>query len=165
MRNVSNKICRENINTNFTHILSNCFPESRSVSMVMWIKQHRIRCCVSLVRMVTRTRHSARLHVHCLSCVLSSYIQNMLECDPQRDTSGNFLRDLGELSEHSLLIDAWHQAITVNRPAPWWLFFVINQIWWVYVIIDILSLMRFEFLTALCGLKWRESSKRCRVMR
>jgi hypothetical protein len=42
----------------------------------------------------------------------------MLESDPRRDTSGSFLRDLGELSELNLLIDDLHRAITVIRSTP-----------------------------------------------
>jgi len=72
----------------------------------MWKNKHEMRCCVSPVRMVTRMRHNVMLYVHWLSCVLSSYVQNMFESDLRRDnTSGNFLRDLGELSELILLID------------------------------------------------------------
>jgi len=45
----------------------------------------------------------------------------MFESDLRRDdTSGNSVRDLGELSELNLLIDVWHRGITVNRSALWW---------------------------------------------
>jgi hypothetical protein len=73
VRNVPNKSCRENINIHF--VLTNFFPpESRSVSEVMWKEKHGMRCYVSPVKMVTRTRHNVMLYVHCLSCVLSSYV-------------------------------------------------------------------------------------------
>jgi len=97
------KSCRENINIDF--VLSDSPPESRSVSEIMWKKKHGMRRCVSPVRIFTRTRHSVMLYVHCLSCVLSSSCKNMSLISDVLITSGNFLRDLGELSELNLLID------------------------------------------------------------
>jgi len=105
MRNVSDKSCRENQTTHF--VFSNFFFENRVVSEIMWkntvqrarpqmaIRRRRTACWITkdidthseyviliafpLQQCLQERASVLRLHVHCLSCYISSPTANCLQ--------------------------------------------------------------------------------------
>jgi hypothetical protein len=95
MRNVSDKICRENENTHF--VFSEFLTENRAVYEIMWknivewgrpqmtLRRMRIACCIpeatdthtqntywfSTATMVARTCLNVKFYLHCPSCFTS----------------------------------------------------------------------------------------------